>query len=186
MARKLRNPGHVTLAEFARKLNVSGQAVSQAVQSGRLRAFDSHGELVPANYPGRKWLDPALAAEDWRYRRRRIDDAATDADGDLVAARVRAASLQVELLEIRIAKQRGELIPRADALAAAQAAGRAVQRAFKGGVAWSEELGAAFQQNGLAGLAACLRGKLFELNNTLADLIAAEAAQYEPPDKKDD
>jgi hypothetical protein len=78
MARKLRNPGYVTLADFARKLGVSGQAVSQAVQSGRVRAFDGAGDRVPPGFLGRKWLKPDLAKDDWVSNRVRIDDPSPD------------------------------------------------------------------------------------------------------------
>jgi hypothetical protein len=79
MARKLVNPGFMTIAEFARKLGVSGQAVSQAISNGRLRAYDGAGERVHPDYAGRKWLKPAEAVEDWDNRRLRLDDFALQA-----------------------------------------------------------------------------------------------------------
>jgi hypothetical protein len=135
MARKLVNPGFVTIAEFARKLGVSGQAVGQAVRSGRLVAYDSHGERVPPGYAGRKWLEPS-AAEDWHNRRQRYDDSA--ASDDLLAARTRTAGLQGALLSLRLARERGDTIPRSEAFAAAGALGAAVRRAYGGIVGWSE------------------------------------------------
>jgi hypothetical protein len=138
MTRKLKNPGFVTIAELARKLWVSGQAVSQAIRSGRLVAYDNRGERVPPGYAGRKWLKPAEAAEDWDSRRQRYDDPA--ADDDLLAARGRAADLRAQLLELKLARDRGELILRAESLAAAEALGRDVQRALRGIVLWAEDI----------------------------------------------
>jgi hypothetical protein len=74
MARKLAKPGFVTVTEFARRIGVSQSAVSQAIQSGRLDAYDGHGERVPPDYAGRKWLKPAEAVEDWHKQRLRFDD----------------------------------------------------------------------------------------------------------------
>jgi hypothetical protein len=79
MARKLKNPGFVTQAAFARKLGVTAPAVSQAIQSGRLVAYNGRGERVQPGYGGRKWLKPAEAMEDWDNNRLRVDDFALQA-----------------------------------------------------------------------------------------------------------
>jgi hypothetical protein len=135
MARKLVKSGFLTIAQLARKLGVSGQAVSQAIRSGRLVAYDGRGR-VPPGYAGRKWLKPAEAAEDWHNRRRRFDDGTSD---DLVAARGRVAMHQAALLSLHLDRERGDVIPKATADAAMKALGRAIQRANKGIVTWAEE-----------------------------------------------
>jgi hypothetical protein len=78
MACKLKKSGFLTQAALARKLGVSGPAVSQAVSSGRLVAYNGRGERVQPGYGGRKWLKTAEAAEDWDNNRLRIDDFALD------------------------------------------------------------------------------------------------------------
>jgi hypothetical protein len=74
MARKLKKPGFVTITEFARLIGVSQSAVSQAVQNGRLVAYDGNGDRVPPGYVGRKWLNPGQAVDEWDSRRLRFDD----------------------------------------------------------------------------------------------------------------
>jgi hypothetical protein len=74
MARKLTKPGFVTISEFARRIGVSQPAVTQAVQSCRLRVYDGRGKRVSPDYAGRKWLRPAEAARDWDMERLRFDD----------------------------------------------------------------------------------------------------------------
>jgi hypothetical protein len=74
MARKLKKSGFLTQAAFARKLGVTAPAVSQAVQSGRLVAYNGRGERVQPGYGGRKWLKPAEALEDWDNNLLRVDD----------------------------------------------------------------------------------------------------------------
>jgi len=171
MACKLVKPGFITIAEFARKLGVSGQAVSQAVQRGRLVAYDSHGKRVPPDYAGRKWLDAAEAAEDWDNRRQRYDEKVRS--DDLLAARGRTAALHGELLSLRLGRERGDTIPRGEALAGVQSLGAATQRAFKGIPGWAEELVAAEQEGGLAAVSVVLQAKSTELGNAIGNLIAA-------------
>jgi hypothetical protein len=74
MTRKLKKSGFLTQAALARKLGVSGPAVSQAVSSGRLVAYNGRGERIQPGYGGRKWLKTAEATEDWDNNRLRIDD----------------------------------------------------------------------------------------------------------------
>jgi hypothetical protein len=166
----------ITPAQFARKLGVSGTAVYKAIRTGRLAAYDGDGKRVSPGFLGRKWLKPDPAAEDWHNRRQRFNDG--DGSRDLLAARTRTANLQRELLEIKLAKMRGELISLAEVRDDLQVLGRAVQRLFKSSVEWSEELYAAGQAGGLGAHSALLRAKLIEFNNTLADMIEAEAARY--------
>jgi excisionase family DNA binding protein len=71
---KLEKPGFITITQLARELGVSQSAVSQAVQNGRLRAYDGAGKSVPLGYAARKWLKPTEAAEDWHNSRLRFDD----------------------------------------------------------------------------------------------------------------
>jgi hypothetical protein len=73
MARKLKKPGFVTITEFARRIGVSQPAVTQAIQSCRLQAYDGLGKRVSPDYRGRKWLRPAEAARDWDMNRLRFE-----------------------------------------------------------------------------------------------------------------
>ena len=68
---------------------------------------------------------------------------------ELVTARTRAANLQAELLEMRLARDQGEAIPRAAAVSAMEAVGRAVQRAHKAISGWAEEITGAAQTGGI-------------------------------------
>jgi hypothetical protein len=180
LARKLAKSGFVTIAELARKLGVSGQAVSQAVRSGRLRAYDGHGERVPPGYTGRKWLEPASAAEDWHNRRQRYDDPV--ASGDLVSARTRVVDLQGQLLELRRARENGELISRAEAFASAETLGRGIQRALKGIVGWSEALMAAGRDGDVGAVSVILKTKFAGLENSIQDMIAAAIDEFDHED----
>jgi hypothetical protein len=175
MACKLAKPGFVTIAQLARKLGVSGQAVSQAIRSGRLVAYNNQGEAVPPGYAGRKWLSPASAGEDWHNRRQRCDVSA--APDDLVAARTKTAALQAMLLQMRILREQGDVIPRAASLAAKESLGRAVQRAGKAIPGWAEEITAAALNGGVGAVSALLRAKSVELSNAVADLITATEAE---------
>jgi hypothetical protein len=85
MPRKLKKSGFLTQAALARKLGVSAPAVSQAVSSGRLVAYDHHGRRVPVGYSGRKWLKAAEAVQDWDNNRLRVDDFAL-LDGETMPA----------------------------------------------------------------------------------------------------
>ena len=171
MARKLKNPGFVTMAQFARKLGVSGPAVGKAVQTGRLVAYDGHGDRVPPGSLARKWLKVEEAAADWRNRRVRFDDGAAADDSDLVVARTRTARAQAELLELRLSRQQSELIPRSAALAASDSLGRAVGRAL------DSLFLAAGQTGGLAPAQAFHRGEIRKRRNDIADMLLAEAEE---------
>lgn len=186
MARKLKNVGFVTMAQFARKLGVSGPAVGKAVQSGRLVAYDGHGDRVPPGFRARKWLKEAEAREDWHHRRVRIDGGAAASDGaDLVAARTRTSNLQAELLEIRLAREQGELIPRAAAIAASESMGRAVGRALDGMLALTEGIVTAGQSGGLQAASALFREEIRKAREDIANMLLAEVAELEerPPDR---
>jgi hypothetical protein len=167
----------ITPAQFARKLGVSGPAVYKAIRTGRLTAYDGEGKRVPPGFLGRKWLNPISAAEDWHNRRQRFNDGDLAGSSDLQAARTRTSNAHAQLLEMRLAREQGELVPRAASLAATETLGRAVQRAFKNGVEWSEELAGAYLNGGLGAHSALLRVKLTGLNNDLADLITAAEAE---------
>jgi hypothetical protein len=177
MARKLQKAGFATVSQFARKLGVSQSAVSQAVKNGRLVAYDGRGERVSPGYAGRKWLNPASAVEDWHTRRQRYDDSA--ASDDLLAAKTKTANLQSELLQLRLGRESGELIPRDEALAAAEDLARGVRQALKGIAGW--ELG------GLEAVSARLQALSAEIGDAIGNLTAAAAEDCaeSPPDRDD-
>ena len=105
--------------------------VSQWLRDGQI----GHEALVGNGRYAR--IKAELATEMLRSRRLRYDDGAASAG--LVAARTRMASLQAVLLQLRAARERGEVIPRAEAHATMEALGRGVRQAHSGIVAWSEE-----------------------------------------------
>jgi hypothetical protein len=79
MARKLTKSGFVTIAQLARKLGVSGQAVSQAIRSGRLVAMMAVASVFRRGSPAengyvRSWLPRigTTGASDTMTRRLRM------------------------------------------------------------------------------------------------------------------
>jgi hypothetical protein len=131
----------VSAASFAKASNVTAAAVSKALKSGRLQAYSKAGRRVSPAFRGPKFLKLEEAKESFQYNRVGIDSAflAKEAGfGDtkhgkshqnLVNAKVEKERLQSELLEMRLARQQGDVIPRAAAIAAAESLGRAVRRA---------------------------------------------------------
>jgi transcriptional regulator with XRE-family HTH domain len=180
----------VTKADFARRCGVSKARVSRWLRDGHI----SPGALVGSGRTARVKVE--LATEMLRSRldtsrlgstanlkpgpaNQHDDRPAVDDRSDLIAAKTETANLQRELLEIKLARLRGELISLTEVREAIQVLGRTVQRLFKNGVEWSEELYAAGQVGGLGAHSALLRAKLIELNHTFADLILAEEARYD-------
>ncbi|AZG75984.1 hypothetical protein EHO51_04130 [Methylocystis rosea] len=158
---------------------------------------------MPADYTGRKFVrrDEALIA--FRLSRARIDDdVVAEADATLAAleqeasppktialgsnpssassslasAKTEKEELVSELLRMRLARERGELISRGAQLAAFEAAGSAVARSWQALPTWAEELFSVAQQGGVSALTALLRAKAVEQCAHIADLMAAAAA----------
>lgn len=178
----------VSKADFARRCGVTRGRVSQWLRDGQIggEALDGTGRRA------RIRADVAVGMLrdrlDW-FRGGSVADLGGSrggvADLKFKAAIVRTstANLQRQLLEIKLAKMRGELISLAEVNEKIQVLGRAVQRLFKSRIEWSEELYAAGQAGGLGAHSALLRAKLIEFNNIFADMVAAAEAEFEPPEK---
>jgi hypothetical protein len=166
----------VSATAFSKAAGVTERAVADAIKHGRLQAYSKSGRRVSADFKGPKRLKLDEARQSFDESRVRLDDQVvakgTPQRGDLVTARTRSASLQAALLQMRLAREMGDVIPKAAAMAAVESLGRAVATALKGGTAWSEA-----QTGGLAAHSGLLRAKFAELANSIADLITAEAEQ---------
>jgi hypothetical protein len=198
----------ISQSAFAKQVGVSKQAVSKAVKAGRIPVYDATGASVSAAFGGLKFVKPEEAATAFRLSRARIDDAVVaelsaeldrelsiepeDADPapasaaaaklpTLVGAKTAKEELQADLLRLRLARERGELVPRQAQLDAFETAGRAVGRQFQTMTAWAEEINGVARSGGMPGLTAWLRAKANELCAQLADTLTASAAQ-EPDD----
>jgi hypothetical protein len=177
----------VSKADFARRCGVTRGRVSQWIHDGQIGVEALDGTGPRARIRADVAIGMLRDRLDW-FRGGSVADlggsraAAAAQKFRGAAARTRAVDLQRELLEIKLSRLKGELIPRAASIAAGESLGRATQRALKDIVGWNEELLAAGQNGGLAAISALLRAKSFELCNTVADMLTA-AAEFEPPDR---
>lgn len=187
----------ITPAEFARQIGVTKQAVGKAIKVGRVPVYDISGASVPADHPGRKFVKPEEAASKFNLNRARIDDdfaaearaeidrvldieappppASTEQDSSptLVGAKTEREALQADLLRMRLARERGELVALPAQLEAFETAGRTVARSWQALPTWAEEIFGVVQQGGLPAIAAWLRAKASEQCSQIADLMAA-------------
>jgi hypothetical protein len=185
----------VSKADFARRCGVTRGRVSQWIHDGQIGVEALDGTGPRARIRADVAIGMLRDRLDW-FRGGSVADLGGSRGDDVAqkfraaaaaqkfrgaAARTRAVDLQRELLEIKLARLKGELIPRAASIAGAESLGRATQRALKGIVGWNEELLAAGQNGGLAAISALLRAKSFELCNTVADMLTADA-EFEPPE----
>ena len=88
------------------------------------------------DFRGQKLLKFDEARKSFDENRTRLDDSflakGSEKSGNLVTARTKTASLQAALLQMRLARELGDVIPKGAATAAKEALGRAIQRAHKG------------------------------------------------------
>jgi hypothetical protein len=127
----------VSATAFSKAAGVAKPTVTEAIQQRRLQAYSKSGRRVSAGFRGPKFLKLDEARQSFDESRIRLDDSflAKDAEKsgpprrDLLTARTRTASLQAELLQMRIAREQGDVIPRAAAIAAIEALGMALGRA---------------------------------------------------------
>lgn len=168
----LRAEGLITPTEFARAIGVSKSAVLKAVRHGRVPIYDETGARLKPGEAGRfKFLRLEEATLAWRLNRSRFDPAKDDPT--IIAARIAREKAQVELLQLRLAKERGELISRAAQLEACETAGRMVTRAIMASPMWTEEIVGIYRTGGDSALRQWLRAKAVETCNSLADLMTA-------------
>jgi hypothetical protein len=185
----------VSATAFSKAAGVTQSAISQAIKQGRVQAYNKSGRRVSGGSPGPKFLKLEEARQSFDESRLRVDDSFLAKESekserggpprrDLVTARTRTASLQAALLQMRLAREVGDVIPKEAATAAVESLGRAVGRALKGGPAWAEEItAAAITGGGLPAVSGLLRAKFAELANSIADLITAEAKVCADPER---
>jgi hypothetical protein len=189
----------ISPAEFARTLGVSKQAVSKAIRAGRVLVYDETGARCAADYAGRKFVDLEEGRTAFRLSRSRVDDhmlaeiaAETEAEvdrlddrpplataavppaGTLTGVKTEKEQLQSELLRLRIARERGELIARQAQIDAFEQAGRRVANELQSIPQWAEEITSIAHASGVAGVTAFLRAKGSAFCTRLADLMVAD------------
>ncbi len=196
----------MTAPKFARSIKVSKQAIYKAIKAGRIPAYDATFSKVAADYPGQKFVDKEEATHAFRLSRARFDDAtwaeavseieraldptqpdSEDADipasPTLVAARLEKEGLQTELLRMRLARERGELISRQAQIDAMESAGRLISSEIQMMPFWAEEITAAARSGGVPAVMSLLRAKAFKLCDGLADKLAAGTDDQDEPDR---
>ena len=203
----------ISPAEFSRLIGVSKAAVSKAIKVGRVPIYDAAGIRVGVDYTGRRFVRPDEAKSAFTLSRARIDDATVaevtaeldrELTGDeatppeavsdvsprigqsLASAKTQKEELQSELLRMRLARERGELITRAAQLDAFETAGRAVARQIQTLWTFAEEINGIAHTGGAPALAAWLRAKADALCNDLANVMAEEPDEDDADDADDD
>jgi hypothetical protein len=199
-------------AEFARQIGVSKQGISKAIKAGRIPVYDEAGSRVDGSYTGRKFVKPDEAAPAFRLSRARIDDASlaeisaelekeldaeapetppagaarADMPPSLASAKTEKEVLQNDLLRLRLAKERGELISRQAQIDAMETAGRVISRDLQAIAFWAEELNGVARSGGVPALSAWLRAKAIDLCAGLADKLAGGLDDTDEPDDPGD
>ena len=169
----------VSATAFSKAAGVTQSAISDALKNGRLQAYSKSGRRMSAGSRGPKFFKLDEARQSFDESRVRLDDPVlakgTPQRHDLVTARTKTSNLQAALLQMRLARELGDVIPKGASTSAADSLGRAIRRAHVAGRGWAEELSAAFQSGGVGAVSCLLRVKFDELDNSVADLMMAEA-----------
>lgn len=92
-------------------------------------------------------------------------------------AKIEKEGLQSELLRLRIARERGEMVMRSSQLAAFETAGRNVARAAQAMPTWAEELNAVAHKGGVPALMAWLRAKSVDFCERVADMMSEDGGE---------
>lgn len=100
--------------------------------------------------------------------------ATSKVDGTLASAKTDKERLQADLLRLRLAKERGELIPRTAQLDAFEQAGRRVANELQSISQWAEQITSVAHVTGVAGVTAFLRSKGNELCERLAEMMTTD------------
>jgi hypothetical protein len=187
----------ITPAEFARKVGITRQGVAKAIKVGRIPVYDEAGLRVDASYEGRKFVNPDEAFEAFKLSRARIDDAAlvaaaAELERDLAeaiapppedkattppaadafyGARSESEKARLALLNLRLARERGEVVEKAPILSGAEKAGQVCGREFDTFLHLSEQLDALSKTGGVDAIDAFMRKKVAEAKNNAADAI---------------
>jgi hypothetical protein len=161
-------------AEFARLRGVTPDCVSRWLRNGKI----SDKAIVGVGRNARIRVD--IATKMVERRRQRFDD--DTASVALLDARTRTAVAHAELQEMRVARERGLWMPKAEFQEAVGDVLRAVKQAHLNAVYGVEEICGAYQSNGLPAAAGRMRAQMTELLNSIADMLAAAEAKFEPPE----
>jgi hypothetical protein len=113
----------VSATAFSKAAGVTQSAISQAIKHGRLQAYSKAGRRLSAAAKGPKFFKLDEARQSFDEGRVRLDDPAVLAKGtpqrhDLVTARTKTSNLQAALLQMRLARELGDVIPKGAATAA--------------------------------------------------------------------
>jgi hypothetical protein len=167
--------------EFAKLHGVSPGRVSQWLADGLISGAALVGSgrsarivVEIANEQLRERLDQTrrMAFSEGDHAADPKEDALTDPE--FTSKRAEREGLQADLLRMRLARARGELIPRGAQLAAFEAAGAAVARSWQALPTWAEEMFSVCQTGGVEALAAWMRAKANEQCAQIADLLATD------------
>jgi hypothetical protein len=181
---------------FAKHLGVSAARVSQWVSTGLIdgEALVGTGRSARivveiANAQLRERLDQTRRLVFSESAQAKVDEDHPKgdplADPEFVSKRTEREGLQAELIRLRLARARGELIPRAAALEAAESAGVAIARSWQALPNWAEELFSACQTGGVTALAVLLRAKANEQCDGIADLLFTPEGEDHDSDEMD-
>lgn len=173
------SPGRVSqwLADGA----ISGDAIVGAGRSARIVVEIANEQLRERLDQSRRL---AFNESDQAKASAPKEDALTDPE--FTSKRAEREGLQAELIRLRLARARGELIPRAAALQAAESAGRAIARSWQALPTWAEEIFSVCQTGGVPALAAWMRAKANEQCDGIADLLFTPEGEAGDHDSDDD
>lgn len=164
---KLRGVSPGRVSQWLAEGLISGEAIVGAGRSARIVVEIANEQL-------RERLDQSRRLAFAESDQSSAPKADALCDPEYQSKRADREGLQAELLRMRLARARGELIPRGAQLAAFEAAGAAVARPWQMLPTWSEELFGVAQQ-GVPALTAWLRAKANEQCSQIADLLATES-----------
>ncbi|RFB80413.1 hypothetical protein [Methylovirgula sp. 4M-Z18] len=193
----------VAPAAFARSIGVSKQAINQAIKKGRIPVYDMTGSIVDHAFVGKKFVRVDEAKAAFVLSRARIDDHSVteiaselerELSGDdravvttgrsLASAKTESEELKTELLRLRLAKERGELISRDVHLDAMETAGRTIARGIQEIWTYAEEITGLALSGGESAVRAWLKYKSHQLCDDIAK--ALEQAADGQTDASDD
>ncbi len=171
----------VRKGEFAKLHGVSPGRVSQWLRDGLISGAaivgvgrSSRIVVVVANEQLRDRLDQTRRAAFADSDQASAPKSDALCDPEHQSKRAEREALQADLLRMRLARARGELIPRGAQLEAFEAAGAAVARSWQALPTWAEKGFGVAQQGGLPAFAAWLRAKANEQCVQIADLLATD------------
>ncbi len=165
MAKRLREPGHMTVAAYARHRRCDPHDVRRALDDGRIRR-EADG-YIDANRADRDWLKNTSPA----YSRRAGDQTSNTGLAD---ARTRSEILRSELAEEKLLERRAQLIDRDWSIRAATELWNRTQAAWR---AWPERVAPIMARE--------LHVDADRLRGVLEQVVAAQLKTMQPEDVTD-